>query len=230
MSLFPELFFQIERGRITVKPMKGTAPRGRTLDEDIAFAETLEKDAKNRAENVMIVDLMRNDLGRICRIGSVETPTLFEVKRYPSLWQMTSTVEGELVEGCSVESLVRALFPPGSVTGAPKIRAMEHIVHLEASARGAYTGAIGYFAPDRAYFNVAIRTATLRGQSGTMGVGGGITLRLNGSGGVGRVSVEGIISDAKPAGIQDSGNDVLGRRVSLFRRSPREDEQIGDLF
>jgi para-aminobenzoate synthetase / 4-amino-4-deoxychorismate lyase len=175
VSLSPELFFRIEQGRITVQPMKGTAPRGRTLDEDIALAEALEKDTKNRAENVMIVDLMRNDLGRICRIGSVRTPKLFEVKRYPSLWQMTSTVEGQLVEGCSVESLIRALFPSGSVTGAPKIRAMQHIAHLETSARGAYTGAIGYFAPDRALFNVAIRTATLRGQSGTMGVGGGIT-------------------------------------------------------
>jgi len=175
VSLSPELFFRIEQGRITVRPMKGTAPRGRTLQEDIAGAETLREDIKNRAENVMIVDLMRNDLGRICRIGSVKTPKLFEVERYPSLWQMTSTVEGQLVEGCRTESIVRALFPSGSVTGAPKIRAMEHIAQLETSERGAYTGALGYFAPDRACFNVAIRTATLRGSSGTMGVGGGIT-------------------------------------------------------
>jgi len=175
VSLSPELFFRIEHGRITVRPMKGTAPRGRTLKEDIGRAEELRRDIKNRAENVMIVDLMRNDLGRICRIGSVETPKLFEVERYPSLWQMTSTVEGQLLEGCRIECIVRALFPSGSVTGAPKIRAMEHIAQLETSERGAYTGAIGYFAPDRACFNVAIRTATLRGLSGTMGVGGGIT-------------------------------------------------------
>ena len=175
VSLSPELFFRIEQGFITVRPMKGTAPRGRTLKEDVACAEALRRDIKNRAENVMIVDLMRNDLGRICRIGSVKTPKLFEVERYPSLWQMTSTVEGQLVEGCSIEAIVRALFPSGSVTGAPKIRAMEHIAQLETSERGTYTGAIGYFAPDRACFNVAIRTATLRDQSGTMGVGGGIT-------------------------------------------------------
>ena len=175
VSLSPELFFHIENGRITVRPMKGTAPRGRTLEEDIAAGEALRVDEKNRAENVMIVDLMRNDLGRICGTGSVKTTRLFDVERYPSVWQMTSTVEGQLSAGCTVESIVRALFPSGSVTGAPKIRAMEHIAHLESSPRGAYTGAIGFFAPQRSSFNVAIRTVTLRGRSGTMGVGGGIT-------------------------------------------------------
>jgi para-aminobenzoate synthetase / 4-amino-4-deoxychorismate lyase len=175
VSLSPELFFHIENGRITVRPMKGTAPRGRTLEEDIAAGEALRVDEKNRAENVMIVDLMRNDLGRICRTGSIKTTRLFDVERYPSVWQMTSTVEGELSAGCAVESIVRALFPSGSVTGAPKIRAMEHIAHLENSPRGAYTGAIGFFAPQHSSFNVAIRTLTLRGKSGTMGVGGGIT-------------------------------------------------------
>jgi len=175
VSLSPELFFHIENRRITVRPMKGTAPRGRTLEEDITAGEALRVDEKNRAENVMIVDLMRNDLGRICRTGSVKTTRLFDVERYPSVWQMTSTVEGELTSGCKIESIVRALFPSGSVTGAPKIRAMEHIAHLESSPRGAYTGAIGFFAPQRSFFNVAIRTVTLRGRLGTMGVGGGIT-------------------------------------------------------
>ncbi|HXX43632.1 MAG TPA: aminodeoxychorismate synthase component I [Candidatus Acidoferrales bacterium] len=175
VSLSPELFFEIENGRIAVRPMKGTAPRGRTLDEDIAAGEALRIDEKNRAENVMIVDLMRNDLGRICRTGSVKTTKLFDVERYPSVWQMTSTVEGELKRDCTIESIARALFPSGSVTGAPKIRAMEHIAHLESSPRGAYTGAIGFFASQRSFFNVAIRTVTLRGSSGAMGVGGGIT-------------------------------------------------------
>ena len=175
VSLSPELFFEIESGRITVRPMKGTAPRGRTLEEDIAAGEVLRVDAKNRAENVMIVDLMRNDLGRICRTGTIATTKLFDVERFPSVWQMTSTVEGELKADCTIESVVRALFPSGSVTGAPKIRAMEHIAHLENSPRGAYTGAIGFVAPQNAFFNVAIRTLTLRGSSGTMGVGGGIT-------------------------------------------------------
>jgi para-aminobenzoate synthetase/4-amino-4-deoxychorismate lyase len=175
VSLSPELFFEIQNGRIRVRPMKGTTPRGRILAEDVACAEALRADAKNRAENVMIVDLMRNDLGRICRVGSVKTPKLFEVERYPSVWQMTSTVEGELKEGYTVESLIRALFPSGSVTGAPKIRAMERIAQLESSPRGAYTGAIGFFAPDRACCNVAIRTATIRGGTGIIGIGGGIT-------------------------------------------------------
>jgi para-aminobenzoate synthetase / 4-amino-4-deoxychorismate lyase len=175
VSLSPELFFRIENGRITVRPMKGTAPRGRTLAEDLASARTLGADIKNRAENVMIVDLMRNDLGRFCRTGSIRTPKLFDVERYPSVWQMTSTIEGELEPGWSIESVIGALFPSGSVTGAPKIRATEHIAQLETSPRGAYTGAVGFFAPERACFNVAIRTATLRGPVGTMGVGGGIT-------------------------------------------------------
>lgn len=175
VSLSPELFFQIDRGHIVVKPMKGTAARGRLLEDDIVAAEELRASQKNRAENVMIVDLMRNDLGRICRTGSINTPKLFEVEQYPTLWQMTSTIEGELMDGCTVESVVRALFPSGSVTGAPKIRAMEHIATLEDSPRGAYTGAIGFFAPNRARFNVAIRTIALQGENGTMGVGGGIT-------------------------------------------------------
>lgn len=175
VSLSPELFFQIDRGRIVVKPMKGTAARGRLLEDDLISAEELRASPKNRAENVMIVDLMRSDLGRICRTGSVNTTKLFGLERYPTLWQMTSTIEGELMEGCTVESIVSALFPSGSVTGAPKIRAMEHIAALEDSPRGAYTGAIGFFAPGRAAFNVAIRTIALNQKNGTLGVGGGIT-------------------------------------------------------
>jgi para-aminobenzoate synthetase/4-amino-4-deoxychorismate lyase len=155
--------------------MKGTAPRGLTESQDRAAIRALRADPKNRAENVMIVDLMRNDLGRICRTGSVKTTRLFEVERFGSVWQMTSTIEGELRAGWSVQAIMGALFPSGSVTGAPKIRAMEHIAALEESERGVYTGSIGYFAPNAAQFNVAIRTATLRGDQGIIGVGGGIT-------------------------------------------------------
>jgi para-aminobenzoate synthetase / 4-amino-4-deoxychorismate lyase len=175
VSFSPELFFQIDRDHIVVRPMKGTAPRGRTLEEDLSRGEELGASEKNRAENVMIVDLMRSDLGRICRLGSVKTRNLFNVERYPSLWQMTSTIEGKLVKGCRMESIVHALFPSGSVTGAPKIRAMEHIAALEDSPRGVYTGAVGFFAPKRARFSVAIRTAELHQKRGEMGVGGGIT-------------------------------------------------------
>lgn len=175
VSLSPEMFFELDNGRIVVRPMKGTAPRGKLLEDDILAAGQLRASEKNRAENVMIVDLMRNDLGRICRAGSVRTTSLFDVERYPSVWQMTSTIEGKLKTGCDFESIVRALFPSGSVTGAPKIRAMELIAQLEGSSRGAYTGAIGYFAREHARFNVAIRTIELRGKNGVMGVGGGIT-------------------------------------------------------
>jgi len=175
VSLSPELFFEIENGRITVRPMKGTADRGRYLEEDLAASEALRNSEKNRAENVMIVDLLRNDLGRICRTGSVKTQKLFEVERYPSVWQMTSTVMGKLRADATVESIVTALFPSGSVTGAPKIRTMQRIAALEDSPRGVYTGAIGYFAPGRARFNVAIRTLALEKRHGKMGVGGGIT-------------------------------------------------------
>jgi para-aminobenzoate synthetase/4-amino-4-deoxychorismate lyase len=175
VSLSPELFFRIENGHITVKPMKGTAPRGLTLDEDDRRGQELSVSEKNRAENVMIVDLMRNDLSRICLTGTVRATRLFEVERFPSIWQMTSTIEGDLADGCPIDDMFRALFPSGSVTGAPKIRAMQHIARLEMSARGAYTGAIGYFAPGQAHFSVPIRTAVIEQCEGVMGVGSGIT-------------------------------------------------------
>lgn len=175
VSLSPEMFFQIENGEISVRPMKGTSPRGMFLADDRAAADRLQASEKNRAENVMIVDLMRNDLGRICRPGSVKTTSLFDVERYPSVWQLTSTVKGDLAKNCTAESIMRSLFPSGSVTGAPKIRAMEIIDELEKSPRGIYTGSIGYFGKSRAHFNVAIRTVSLNQERGVMGIGGGIT-------------------------------------------------------
>lgn len=175
VSLSPEMFFRIYDGRIFARPMKGTAPRGLLLQDDEAAAARLRASEKNRAENVMIVDLMRNDLGRICRPGSVKTTSLFDVERYPSVWQMTSAIEGRLTKDCPAQAIVRALFPSGSVTGAPKIHAMEIIAELENSPRGIYTGAIGYFGRGQAHFNVAIRTVALNGRKGIMGIGGGIT-------------------------------------------------------
>jgi para-aminobenzoate synthetase/4-amino-4-deoxychorismate lyase len=175
VSLSPELFFRIEAGDISVRPMKGTAPRGLANDDDRRMAEELKRSEKERAENLMIVDLMRNDLGRICRTGSVKTTALFHVEKLPSVWQMTSTVEGALPDEWKISSVLRALFPPGSVTGAPKLRAMECIAELEPGPRGAYTGIIGYVARDRAQFSVAIRTIELQGGQAAMGVGSGIT-------------------------------------------------------
>jgi len=175
LSHSPELFFRVQDDQIRVQPMKGTAPRGLTAEQDRLRAMELQQSEKERAENVMIVDLMRSDLGRICKTGSVQTKQLFEATRFPSLWQMTSTIEGELSPGWTFDSVIRALFPSGSVTGAPKIRAMEHIARLETARRGIYTGAIGFIAQGSAQFNVAIRTAVLGAHEGVMGVGSGIT-------------------------------------------------------
>ena len=188
LSFSPELFFRVEemggRRRITTRPMKGTAARGRTTREDRERAEWLGNDPKNRSENVMIVDLLRNDLGRLARFGSVRAERLFTVERYPTLWQMTSTVTAELREDVGYAEIFRALFPCGSVTGAPKVRAMQLLAEIEDGPRGVYTGAIGYFSPLRTVFNVAIRTieldgeleGDLEGERGTMGVGSGIVI------------------------------------------------------
>jgi para-aminobenzoate synthetase/4-amino-4-deoxychorismate lyase len=163
LSLSPELFFRIDGTRITARPMKGTAPRGRTPAEDEAYAARLAADPKERAENLMIVDLLRNDISRIARAGSVVVPELFAVERYPTIQQMVSEVEAELAPGRDPIDVIEALFPCGSITGAPKIRAMEIIDEVEADTRGPYTGAIGHLAPDgSAAFNVAIRTLVLK--------------------------------------------------------------------
>ncbi|HEY1767403.1 MAG TPA: aminodeoxychorismate synthase component I [Terracidiphilus sp.] len=180
LSFSPELFFRIdpEEGgrRIVTRPMKGTAPRGRTTREDRQRAEWLRGNAKNRSENVMIVDLLRNDLGRIANFGTVRTEDLFAVERYPTLWQMTSTVTAALREGVGFESIFRALFPCGSITGAPKVRAMQLIGEIEDGPRGVYTGAIGFFSPQESVFNVAIRTLELNSETAKMGTGSGIVI------------------------------------------------------
>jgi para-aminobenzoate synthetase/4-amino-4-deoxychorismate lyase len=180
LSLSPELFFHthqdVSSRHITTRPMKGTARRGRTNTEDREISAWLSSDPKNRAENVMIVDLIRNDLGRICNYGSVQVESLFEVERFPTLWQMTSTITGELRPNFSHNDIFRALFPCGSVTGAPKIRAMQLLGQIEDQPRGIYTGAIGFFSREQSVFNVAIRTITLEYGSATMGVGSGIVI------------------------------------------------------
>ncbi len=179
ISLSPELFFIREGNKIKTRPMKGTMRRGRWADEDLAYAESLRTSSKDKAENVMIVDLLRNDLGKISVTGSVQVAKLFELERFETLWQMTSTVESTLKDGTSLVDLVRAVFPCGSITGAPKIRTMEIIRELEPFPRGAYTGTIGLIKPGGdCTFNVAIRTITLDSKTGkaTFGVGGGITI------------------------------------------------------
>jgi para-aminobenzoate synthetase/4-amino-4-deoxychorismate lyase len=177
LSCSPELFFTLEEGRVTTRPMKGTAERGATPAEDAAAIEALASDPKQRAENLIIVDLLRNDLSRVSRPGSVKVPALFAVETYPTVHQMTSTVTSLLEEGRDVVDVLEALFPCGSITGAPKIRAMEIIAGLEEHDRRVYTGSIGSIAPDGdASFNVAIRTLTMKAgeKRALMGLGSGI--------------------------------------------------------
>ena len=178
VSLSPELFFDLEGERIVMRPMKGTGRRGRFAEEDETFASELRASQKERAENLMIVDMARNDLGRIARPGSVHVASLHDLERYPTVWQMTSTVEARTE--ASLPAIFAALYPCASVTGAPKPRAMRFIADLESEPRGIYCGAIGWMAPGaetrRARFSVAIRTATIERATGelTYGVGSGI--------------------------------------------------------
>jgi len=178
ISTSPELFFSSKDGLITTRPMKGTAPRGRFPAEDQTLQEQLQQSSKEQAENLMIVDLLRNDLGQIAETGTVKTEALFEVESYPTVHQMTSSITARLRPEAGLLDIFKALFPCGSVTGAPKRRSMEIISGLEQQPRGVYCGAIGYLAPEgEACFSVAIRTLLLEQQTSqiSMGVGSGIT-------------------------------------------------------
>ena len=176
ISCSPELFFTLNRdGMIETKPMKGTQPRSCDPIKDKELRSFLANDPKNRAENLMIVDLLRNDLSRICQPGSVKVPQLFEIESYSTVHQMTSEIVGQTKAGKHLSDIIRALFPCGSITGAPKVRAMEILNTLEPSARDVYCGSIGWAAPDgRAEFNVAIRTLMLESKLGQLNVGGGV--------------------------------------------------------
>jgi para-aminobenzoate synthetase/4-amino-4-deoxychorismate lyase len=187
LSRSPELFVRHESGRLQARPMKGTAPRTAAPEGDSETARLLHEDVKNRAENLMIVDLLRNDLGRVAEIGSVKVPELFRIEPYATVFQMTSAVEARRRDAVGLAELLRALFPCGSITGAPKRKTMEWIARLESGPRGLYTGAIGWLAaapaaptrcPDLG-LSVAIRTLTLGPESDgrrplVLGVGGGI--------------------------------------------------------
>jgi para-aminobenzoate synthetase component 1 len=177
LSRSPELFFRLDaRGTIEACPMKGTMPRHTDATQDAAIVQALQRSAKNRAENIMIVDLLRNDIGRLCEVGSVHVPELFKVQTYATVHQMVSRVVGQLRPGVGLPALFNALFPCGSVTGAPKIRAMEIIRALESEPRGVYCGSIGWIAPDgAAEMSVAIRTLSLfEGGEVVLNVGSGV--------------------------------------------------------
>jgi para-aminobenzoate synthetase / 4-amino-4-deoxychorismate lyase len=178
LSASPELFFRLEGDQVTARPMKGTIERGKSFAEDEANASWLYQSEKNRAENVMIVDLLRNDLGILAKPGTVHVPKLFEIEQYPTVHQMTSTIAAKISENIQLVDIFKALFPCGSITGAPKISTIEIISNLEKSPREVYCGAIGYITPNQeAIFNVPIRTVVVDQKTGkaTYGVGGGIT-------------------------------------------------------
>ena len=180
-SASPELFFEWAGDRVRTRPMKGTAARGSDPAADSERARLLRASPKERAENVMIVDLLRNDLARVATIGGVEVTELFTLERYPTVWQLTSEIVAQARPGCDLVDIFRALFPCGSVTGAPKPRSMQVIRELEGGPRGVYCGAVGLVAPPgypfQARFNVAIRTIVVDRESATAvyGAGGGIT-------------------------------------------------------
>jgi para-aminobenzoate synthetase/4-amino-4-deoxychorismate lyase len=174
-SASPELFFDLDGDIISGRPMKGTSKRGRTKAEDKVQEKWLRGDLKNRAENVMIVDMIRNDVGRIAAAGSVHVPELYTIEKYPTLFQMTSTVRGKT--SASLTEIFSALYPCASITGTPKVSTMNIIAELETTPRKIYTGSIGFISPERkAQFNVAIRTALIDRQTGQAeyGVGGGV--------------------------------------------------------
>ena len=207
LSASPELFFRLDGDRVTTRPMKGTIARGRWLSEDEEAAERLVSSGKDRAENAMIVDLVRNDLGRVAVPGSVRVTRMFDAERYETVWQLTSTVEADLRPGTSLVDVFRALFPSGSVTGAPKVRTMRIIRDLEDSPRGVYCGAIGYLAPagsgePNANFSVAIRSVVLDTSTGAAeyGVGGGITFDSSAAGEYEEVLAKArVLTAARPA-------------------------------
>lgn len=176
LSISPELFFKLDKQTITTKPMKGTTPRGMSYQHDEQQLALLMSD-KNQAENMMIVDLLRNDLSQISKPGTVHVPKLFTAEKYPTVWQLTSTVEGQLKPQTNLYQIFQALFPCGSITGAPKTSTMQIIANIENSARGVYCGTIGYIEPlkNKAIFNIPIRTLTIHDGQLHYGVGGGIT-------------------------------------------------------
>lgn len=180
ISISPELFFKKDGDKLTTRPMKGTTNRGLTSETDLAQARWLAQDQKNRSENMMIVDLLRNDMNRISKIGSEDVKSLCQVEQYSTVWQMTSTIETQLLTNRSLCDVFQALFPCGSITGAPKIATMEIIKRVEKQPRGVYCGAIGILVPQGpSIFNVAIRTLQMEETKAIYGVGGGITWDSN---------------------------------------------------
>jgi para-aminobenzoate synthetase component 1 len=183
ISASPERFFRVDDQRITTAPIKGTRPRGKNADEDAALRNELLTSEKDRAENTMIVDLLRNDIGRICEFGSVTVEKLCDLEEHPTLFHLVSTISGQLCAGTKFSDILKAVFPCGSITGAPKISTMRIIDEIEPSPRGLSMGAIGYYVPNDVFgmpetldLSVAIRTMVIRDSVATFNVGGGIVI------------------------------------------------------
>jgi len=179
-SLSPELFLHFAQGTLSTEPIKGTRPRGKTETEDELFRQQLLDSEKEQAELFMITDLLRNDLGKVCEIGSVTLDAVKELKKLPKVWHTYSHISGKLLSELTPLEAILTMLPGGSISGCPKQRALEVIDELEASTRGIYTGSMGYFHPDGDFsFNLAIRTLVQQGQKLTLGSGGGITIDSN---------------------------------------------------
>ncbi|MBP7830232.1 MAG: aminodeoxychorismate synthase component I [Kiritimatiellae bacterium] len=230
LSFSPELFFDWSAGRIVCRPMKGTAPRGLWFEDDETRARTLAESQKEQAENLMITDMVRNDLGRIAQVGSVRTTRLFEVERYPTLFQMTSSIEARVRPGTRLADVLRALFPGASVTGAPKVRTMQIIRELEPHPRGLYTGAIGLLQPDgTAQFNLPIRTVVVDREAGAavFHTGGGVTWDSTAEGEYGECLLKTAFLNESPRTfslletlrIENGGYYLLERHLRRLRQS-----------
>jgi para-aminobenzoate synthetase / 4-amino-4-deoxychorismate lyase len=205
LSASPELFFHLDNGKITTRPMKGTVKRGASFEEDARNANWLLQSEKNRAENLMIVDLLRNDLGMVAESGTVEVEKLFEIEQYPTVHQMTSTISAKVTENTTLVDIFKALFPCGSITGAPKVSTMNIIADLENGPRDVYCGAIGYITPDKeAIFNVPIRTVLINHSTGSAvyGVGGGVTWDSTSEGEYHEILAKAMLLEEKPSEYQ----------------------------